>query len=40
MKIQKAKKVRLPKGIDNEFLDIVGDMIEEYEETFTGLVDR
>ncbi|OXT15245.1 hypothetical protein B9K06_22300 [Bacillus sp. OG2] len=41
VKIQKARKApSLPKGIDAEFLEMMGEMIEEYDETFKGLAKR
>ncbi|RFU66808.1 AbrB/MazE/SpoVT family DNA-binding domain-containing protein [Bacillus sp. V59.32b] len=40
VKIEKARKVPLPKGIDNNFLDLMNDMINEYDETFKGLAKR
>lgn len=38
--IKKFKELTLPEGIDNEFLENVGEMIEEYNETFKGLANR
>ncbi|MCA1037506.1 transcriptional regulator [Bacillus infantis] len=42
VKIQKARKKApsLPKGIDDEFLDMMGEMMEKYDETFKGLAKR
>ncbi|UOQ86848.1 AbrB/MazE/SpoVT family DNA-binding domain-containing protein [Gracilibacillus salinarum] len=38
--LRKKKELRLPKGIDEEFLTQMNDMIDEYDETFKSLVDR
>jgi antitoxin MazE len=38
--IKKKVNVNLPKGIDEEFLDQMNDMINEYDKTFKGLVER
>jgi antitoxin MazE len=38
--IKKKVNVSLPKGIDEEFLEQMNDMINEYDETFKGLVNR
>ncbi|MCM2535942.1 AbrB family transcriptional regulator [Neobacillus pocheonensis] len=38
--IKKKVNIKLPKGIDQEFLDQMNDMINEYDKTFKGLVDR
>lgn len=42
VKIQKARKKApsLPKGIDDEFLEMMSDMMEKYDETFKGLAKR
>lgn len=38
--IKKKTNVKLPKGIDTDFLEQMNDMINEYDQTFKGLVDR
>lgn len=38
--IKKKANLKLPKGIDEEFLNQMNDMINEYDKTFKGLVDR
>ena len=38
--IKKKANLKLPKGIDEEFLEQMNDMINEYDKTFKGLVDR
>jgi len=38
--IKKKANLKLPKGIDAEFLEQMSDMINEYDKTFKGLVDR
>lgn len=38
--IKKKANLQLPKGIDEEFLNQMSDMIREYDKTFKGLVDR
>jgi antitoxin MazE len=38
--IKKKEELKLPKGIDTEFLEHMKDMIDEYDKTFRGLVDR
>lgn len=38
--IKKTKELVLPKGIDSEFLEMMNDMVREYEDTFKGLADR
>lgn len=38
--IRKKANLRLPKGIDEEFLEQMNDMINEYDQTFKNLVDR
>jgi antitoxin MazE len=38
--IKKKMNIKLPKGIDAEFLEQMNDMIDEYDKTFKGLVNR
>ena len=38
--IKKKVNLKLPKGIDEEFLEQMNDMINEYDQTFRNLVDR
>ncbi|WP_423800858.1 AbrB/MazE/SpoVT family DNA-binding domain-containing protein [Neobacillus sp. SAB-20_R2A] len=38
--IKKKTNIKLPKGIDEEFLEQMNDMINEYDKTFKNLVDR
>ncbi|WP_257985135.1 AbrB/MazE/SpoVT family DNA-binding domain-containing protein [Bacillus sp. T33-2] len=38
--IKKKANLKLPKGIDEEFLEQMDDMINEYDQTFKNLVDR
>lgn len=38
--ISKKKNIKLPKGIDEEFLEQMNEMIMEYDQTFKGLKDR
>jgi putative addiction module antidote len=40
VKIKKKANLKLPKGIDAEFLEQMNDMINEYDKTFKGLVER
>jgi antitoxin MazE len=40
MSIKKENHITLPKGIDEEFLEQMNDMMKEYNETFKGLVNR
>ncbi len=38
--IKKKTNLKLPKGIDAEFLEQMNDMMNEYDQTFKNLVDR
>ncbi|MCL6572698.1 MAG: AbrB family transcriptional regulator [Bacillus sp. (in: Bacteria)] len=38
--IKKKPNLKLPKWIDEEFLEQMNDMINEYDQTFKGLKDR
>ncbi|SFA56854.1 hypothetical protein SAMN05216169_10581, partial [Anoxybacillus pushchinoensis] len=36
----KSKKVDLPKGISQDFFEVLNETLEEYDETIKGLIDR
>ncbi|MGG3955496.1 AbrB/MazE/SpoVT family DNA-binding domain-containing protein [Bhargavaea massiliensis] len=38
--IRKSKKVDLPKGISQDFFEVLNETLEEYDETIKGLIDR
>jgi antitoxin MazE len=38
--IKKSKKVDLPKGISEDFFEILNETLEEYDKTIKGLVER
>ena len=38
--IKKSKKVDLPKGISQDFFEVLNETLEEYDETLKGLIDR
>ncbi|MCM3760237.1 AbrB/MazE/SpoVT family DNA-binding domain-containing protein [Halalkalibacter oceani] len=38
--IRKSKKVQLPKGVSDDFFDILDKNMKQYDETIKGLVDR
>ena len=38
--LRKNKNVKLPKGVDAEFMEMLSDVIKEHDEAFKGLVDR
>lgn len=38
--MEKKKEVRLPEGVDNDFMDVLNDVIKEHHEAFKGLVDK
>jgi antitoxin MazE len=38
--IRKSQKVQLPKGVSNDFFDILDKNMKQYDETIKGLVDR
>lgn len=38
--MRKKEEVSLPEGVDNEFMDILNDVIKEHEVAFKGLVER
>jgi antitoxin MazE len=38
--IKKKVNLKLPNGIDEEFLEQMNEMINEYDKTFKGLVNR
>lgn len=37
--LRKKQKIKLPEGADNDFMDILNDVIKEHEVAFKGLVD-
>ncbi|MGZ9818101.1 AbrB/MazE/SpoVT family DNA-binding domain-containing protein [Peribacillus simplex] len=38
--LRKNKNVKLPQGVDAEFMEMLSDVIKEHDEAFKGLVDR
>lgn len=38
--IRKKEHIKLPEGVDAEFMDVLNDVIKEHNEAFKGLVDR
>lgn len=38
--IKKSKTVDLPKGISQDFFEVLNETLEEYDETIKGLIDR
>lgn len=38
--IKKKVQLKLPKGVDEDFLEQMNDMMTEYDDTFKGLVGR
>ncbi|OMF25618.1 AbrB family transcriptional regulator [Paenibacillus sp. FSL H8-0548] len=38
--IRKSKKVSLPNGLSEDFMDALADVIDEYDQTLQGLKDR
>jgi len=38
--LQKKENIELPKGVDEEFMDTLNEVIKEHDEAFKGLVDR
>lgn len=40
IRLQKSKKSPATKEVDQDFLDSVNEMMDKYDETFKGLVDR
>jgi len=38
--MRKKKDVKLPEGVDNDFMDVLNDVIEEHKVAFKGLVDK
>ncbi len=38
--MRKKKEIELPKGVDNDFMDVLNDVIKEHEVAFKGLVDK
>lgn len=38
--LRKKEQVKLPEGVDTEFMDILNDVIKEHDKAFKGLVNR
>ena len=38
--LRKKEQVRLPEGVDAEFMDVLNDVINEHDKAFKGLVNR
>jgi len=38
--LQREEEIKLPKGIDNDFLELLSDVIKEHDTAFKGLVDK
>ncbi|TCP31563.1 putative addiction module antidote [Scopulibacillus darangshiensis] len=38
--LKKKEHIKLPDGVDAEFMDILNDVIREHDRAFKGLVDR
>ncbi|MCP3032296.1 AbrB/MazE/SpoVT family DNA-binding domain-containing protein [Halobacillus sp. A1] len=38
--LRKKEEIRLPEGVDAEFMDVLNDVINEHDKAFKGLVDR
>ncbi|RDI36906.1 AbrB/MazE/SpoVT family DNA-binding domain-containing protein [Falsibacillus pallidus] len=38
--LRKKEQLKLPEGVDAEFMDILNDVIKEHDKAFKGLVDR
>ncbi|UFT98518.1 AbrB/MazE/SpoVT family DNA-binding domain-containing protein [Radiobacillus kanasensis] len=38
--LRKKEQIKLPDGVDAEFMDILNDVIREHDKAFKGLVDR
>lgn len=38
--MRKKREVKLPEGVDNDFMDVLNDVIEEHKVAFKGLVDK
>ncbi|ASN06777.1 AbrB/MazE/SpoVT family DNA-binding domain-containing protein [Virgibacillus necropolis] len=38
--LYKKEEVRLPEGVDNDFMDVLNDVIKEHDVAFKGLVDK
>lgn len=38
--LRKKEKVMLPEGVDDEFMNILNDVINEHDKAFKGLVNR
>ena len=38
--LRKKEEIKLPNGVDAEFMNILNDVIEEHDKAFKGLVNR
>lgn len=38
--LRKKKEVKLPEGVDGDFMDVLNDVIKEHHVAFKGLVDK
>lgn len=38
--LQRVEEIKLPDGVDNEFMELLTDVIKEHETAFKGLVER
>lgn len=38
--VQREEEIKLPDGVDNEFMELLTDVIKEHETAFKGLVER
>ncbi|MDC3413515.1 AbrB/MazE/SpoVT family DNA-binding domain-containing protein [Aquibacillus sp. 3ASR75-11] len=38
--LRKKEQITLPEGVDDEFMDILNDVIKKHDKAFKGLVDR
>ena len=38
--LKKISEIKLPEGVDNDFIDVLNDVIKEHKVAFKGLVDK
>jgi putative addiction module antidote len=38
--LRKKEHIKLPEGVDAQFMDLLNDVIQEHDRAFKGLVDR
>ncbi|MFZ3579881.1 AbrB/MazE/SpoVT family DNA-binding domain-containing protein [Virgibacillus sp. DJP39] len=38
--LQKKEEIKLPEGVDSDFMDVLNDVIKEHDAAFKGLVDK